>query len=166
MGIDFKTKYMTVKDKIGKDTMVRLTTWDTAGQERFRTITQSFYNKAEAILLVYDCTERSTFETIENWLKSIEVHAPKESFVILVANKIDSDKREVTSEEGEEFARENGLPYFETSAKTGEQIDELFEFCTKQILWNKSEQGPVPPRPITITSDSEFQHPSRSSCFV
>ena len=100
--------------------------WDTAGQERFRTITQTYYKGAMGIILVYDCTEEVTFNNIENWLKQIDTHASSGVAKILVANKTDLPNRTVTSERGLALAKEHGLNFFETSAKTGTNINELF----------------------------------------
>lgn len=78
------------------------------------------------IILVYDCTEEVTFNNIENWLKQIETHASTGVAKILVANKTDLPNRTVTSERGMALAKEHGLNFFETSAKTGTNINELF----------------------------------------
>ena len=95
IGIDFKIKTINVQDQ-----RVKLQVWDTAGQERFRTITQTYYKGAMGIILVYDCTEESTFNNIQNWLKQIETHASSGVTKVLVANKTDLPNRVIPTERG------------------------------------------------------------------
>ena len=120
-GIDFKIKTINVQDQ-----RVKLQVWDTAGQERFRTITQTYYKGAMGIILVYDCTEETTFNNISNWLKQIETHASQGVAKVLVANKTDLPNRVIPTERGQALAEEYGLKFFETSAKTGSNINEMF----------------------------------------
>ena len=80
---------------------MKLQVWDTAGQERFRTITQTYYKGAMGIILVYDCTEESTFNNIQNWLKQIETHASSGVAKVLVANKTDLPNRVISTERGQ-----------------------------------------------------------------
>ena len=108
--------------------------WDTAGQERFRTITQTYYKGAMGIILVYDCTEEATFNNIQNWLKQIEAHASVGVAKVLVANKTDLPNRVITQERGQALAEEFGLKFFETSAKTGSNINEMFFEVADQIV--------------------------------
>mmetsp|Transcript_40953 Transcript_40953/g.47054 ORF Transcript_40953/g.47054 Transcript_40953/m.47054 type:complete len:174 (+) Transcript_40953:38-559(+) len=128
IGIDFKIKTITVKKKV-----VKLQVWDTAGQERFRNITQTYYKGAAAILLVYDCTDRRTFENISSWMKQIDTHASKDVVKVLIANKTDSSDREVLSSEGNALAEEYGIEFFETSAKTGKNVNEAFVSVTSTL---------------------------------
>ena len=120
-GIDFKIKTINVQDQ-----RVKLQVWDTAGQERFRTITQTYYKGAMGIILVYDCTEETTFNNISNWLKQNETHASQGVAKVLVANKTDLPNRVIPTERGQALAEEYGLKFFETSAKTGSNINEMF----------------------------------------
>ena len=129
VGIDFKIKTINVNDQ-----RVKLQVWDTAGQERFRTITQTYYKGAMGIILVYDCTEEATFNNISNWLKQIDTHASQGVAKILVANKIDLPNRIISSEKGQELADAHGLAFFETSAKTGVNINELFMDIASKIV--------------------------------
>ena len=128
IGIDFKIKYISVKSKT-----VKLQLWDTAGQERFRNITQTYYKGAAGIVLAYDCTDRRSFNDISNWMRQIDNHAHKDIVRVIVANKIDCIDKEVTQEEGEELAKDYGCMFIQTSAKTGENIEELF-YKTAEIL--------------------------------
>lgn len=113
--------------------------WDTAGQERFRTITQTYYKGAMGIILVYDCTEEKSFSNISNWMKQIEQHASKDVAKVLVGNKADKEDKVIDTETGKQLADEYGLDFFETSAKTGLNIPELFDSIARTIIKDKKK---------------------------
>ncbi|CEF71143.1 Ras-related protein Rab-10 [Strongyloides ratti] len=130
VGIDYRTKYVELNKY-----KIKLQIWDTAGQERFRSITNQYYRDADALLLVYDITVRSTFENIRNWLSQIEEFAKDGCVVTLVGNKADlSGQRNVSSSEGKELAKAYNINYIETSAKTGLRVTETFHDITKKLL--------------------------------
>ena len=124
IGIDFKTKFI----KKG-DSSVKVLIWDTAGQEKFQNIARQYYKGANGVLLIYDIGSRKSFQRINFWLKELkENNKLEELFICLVGNKIDlEDKREITSEEGEQYAKDNNICFFEVSAKTGLRINLLFD---------------------------------------
>ena len=110
-----------------KNQKIKIQIWDTAGHERFRTITTSYYRGAHAIVIVYDVTERNSFEHIEKWLGEINKFAKENVLIFLVGNKIDlKEKRSVSKDEAEEIANKFKIIYFETSAKDSINIDKLF----------------------------------------
>ena len=111
----------------------QLQIWDTAGQERFRTITQSYYRSADAIVLVYDIGNLDTFRSLPEWMQEVERYAGKQVYRVLVGNKSDRIDREVLMKSGEEFARENGIPFMETSAKNSSNVDTLFLQLAKAL---------------------------------
>jgi Ras-related protein Rab-18 len=117
IGVDFKVKMLTLGGK-----NIKATIWDTAGQERFRTLTNSYYRGAQGIVLVYDVTRRDSFENINEWLREVMLHKPrdqKDMILVLCGNKVDlENKREVSAFEGEAWARRNGMIFIEVSAKT------------------------------------------------
>jgi Ras-related protein Rab-1A len=118
----------------GLGTSVRFIIWDLAGQTQFKRIRQSYLSNAEAGILVYDVTRRETFENIRNWNGEI-IKGSGKIALILVGNKIDlKDERVVTFEEGEALAEELGISYIETSAKTGENIDEAFKMLALELV--------------------------------
>lgn len=121
IGVDFKIKSITVCDKT-----VKLQIWDTAGQERFRTITSSYYRGAHAVIIVYDITNRSTFANVDRWLSEIKKYSQDNVLIFLVGNKSDLKERKVSKEEGQDWADRHEVLFFETSAKNGEHIDDLF----------------------------------------
>ncbi|OMJ95442.1 hypothetical protein SteCoe_1209 [Stentor coeruleus] len=137
IGVEFGSKSIDIGN-----TAIKLQIWDTAGQESFRSITRSFYRRADGVLLVYDITARHTFENCKFWLDEIRQNAASDVIIYLVGNQIDlvtagKENREVTLEEGLEFAKKNNLGGFkETSARSGINVQEAFtEFCS--ILFNR-----------------------------
>jgi len=122
---------------IDKSNSIKLQIWDTAGQESFRSITRSYYRGAICALLVYDITRRTTFQNLVRWLEEMLEHAYSRMTIILVGNKKDLEsQREVSYEEGLEFAKRNKLIFFETSAKTAENVDEAFVHSSRIIFAN------------------------------
>ena len=109
--------------------------WDTAGQEKFRNINGSYYKGANGILVVYDITNKETFDGLNSWLIEIEKNSSKDVYKLLIGNKNDlEEKRQITYDEGKEFASINGMEFFETSAKTSYKVQEAFELPTKDII--------------------------------
>jgi len=118
----------------GLQSKVRFVIWDLAGQAQFKRVRQNYLTKAEAGILVFDVTRKETYENIENWYNEIKEITPSIS-LILVGNKIDlEDQRQVSHEEGEELAKKLSLPYIETSAKTGENINDAFRMLALQLI--------------------------------
>lgn len=140
IGVEFGSKVVNVGGKT-----VKLQIWDTAGQERFRSVTRSYYRGAAGALLVYDITSRETYNALTNWLTDARTLASPNIVIILCGNKKDLDaEREVTFLEASRFAQENELMFLETSALTGENVEEAFLKCARTIL-NKIESGELDP---------------------
>ncbi|KAL3579855.1 hypothetical protein D5086_017690 [Populus alba] len=112
-----------------------------AGQERFRTITTAYYRGAMGILLVYDVTDESSFNNIRNWIRNIEQHASDNVNKILVGNKADMDesKRAVPTSKGQALADEYGIKFFETSAKTNQNVEQVFFSIARDIKQRLSD---------------------------
>eukprot|EP01120_Amphizonella_sp_Union-15-10_P005592 TRINITY_DN166_c0_g3_i3.p1 TRINITY_DN166_c0_g3~~TRINITY_DN166_c0_g3_i3.p1 ORF type:complete len:227 (+),score=39.33 TRINITY_DN166_c0_g3_i3:41-682(+) len=136
IGVEFGARMIALDNK-----QIKLQIWDTAGQESFRSITRSYYRGAAGALLVYDITRRDTFNHLSTWLQDARQHANDNMTIMLVGNKSDLEhRRAVTLEEGERFARENGLLFLETSAKTAANVEEAFNRTAGQI-YEKIQQG-------------------------
>ena len=136
IGVEFGAKNIKIKDKI-----YRIQIWDTAGQENFRSITRAYYKNSVCALVVYDITNRQSFENVKAWIEDCKSQSPNTILMALVGNKIDLDSsRAVSTEEGEDFANMNGMPFFETSAKSGENIDSIFTNTATEIC-HKIEEG-------------------------
>ena len=123
---------------------IKLQIWDTAGQERFRTLTASYYRGAQGIIIVYDVTDRDSFENVRTWIEEIEKYSKPGVCKILVGNKCDAtvDERQVSTEEAREFAKEYHMPFLETSAKKSLGVDEAFTLMTKEIKDKQMAQKP------------------------
>ena len=136
----FKEEYqLTIGVEFGSNNVIigdntyRIQIWDTAGQENFRSITRSYYKNTACAIIVYEISNKKSFENISSWIEECKNTAPKSILMVLVGNKCDLDNREVTEEEGREFAEKNGMLFFETSAKTGKNVEELFKQSVKVI---------------------------------
>ena len=129
IGIDFKSKLITCGNK-----SVKLKIWDTAGQERFKNITKQYYKGADGILLVYDITDRNSFEKIRDWMAQIKENSQKENVLILLGNKCDLEERQVSYEEGQALAEEYGIPFFETSSYKDINVNKSFETLVEKII--------------------------------
>ena len=131
IGLDYKLKNVQLDD--GK--IVKIQIWDTAGQDRFRSITKNYYKGAHGIILIYDVTSRKTFENVKNWVSQIKEEVSDKVIIILVGNKIDDESnRKVSKEEGKKMAKDCGLDFFETSAKSGLNIDSTFNELVKKTV--------------------------------
>ena len=129
IGVEFGAKNIHINDQI-----YRIQIWDTAGQENFRSITRAYFKNCVCAMVVYDITCRKSFENIQNWLQDVHDQSPETVLIALIGNKIDlEDKRIVSTEEGEEYAIQNGLLFMETSAKSGEGVEEIFKKTAQEI---------------------------------
>lgn len=133
IGIDFKTKTLNINNQ-----EIKLKIWDTAGQERFRNITTQYYKGADGIVLIYDVTDDASYEKIRDWMEQILSNTKREDIgLVLLGNKCDMEPRAVTEEQGNKMAEELKVSYFETSALTGQGINEAFNELTRDIMKRK-----------------------------
>ena len=132
VGVEFGAKNIEINSRI-----YRIQIWDTAGQENFRSIARAYYKNSICACIVYDITNRNSFNSVQSWIDDCTKQAPKSILLLLIGNKNDlNDKREVQYEEGAEFAKKRNMIFLETSAKTGNNIDNIFERSVKQIDQN------------------------------
>eukprot|EP01105_Mastigella_eilhardi_P022737 TRINITY_DN5649_c0_g2_i1.p1 TRINITY_DN5649_c0_g2~~TRINITY_DN5649_c0_g2_i1.p1 ORF type:complete len:237 (+),score=74.89 TRINITY_DN5649_c0_g2_i1:93-803(+) len=138
VGVEFGTSTVEINEK-----NIKLQIWDTAGQEIFRSVARSYYRGSAGALLVYDITRRQTFNALSQWLDDARQHSNNNMVVMLVGNKTDMEKeRAVSKEEGEQFARENGLLFRECSAKTADGVHEAF-METAKLIYENIQKGIV-----------------------
>uniref|UniRef100_A0A9J8DFL8 small monomeric GTPase n=1 Tax=Cyprinus carpio carpio TaxID=630221 RepID=A0A9J8DFL8_CYPCA len=157
VGIDFRNKVVTVDNM-----KVKLQMWDTAGQERFRSVTHAYYRDAQALLLLYDITRKSSFDNIRAWLTEIYEYAQKDVVIMLLGNKSDmAAERVITHEEGEKLAKEYGVPFMETSAKTGVNVELAFHAIARELKHRNIQQPHEPKFKIHDYIESEKQ---KSNC--
>jgi Ras-related protein Rab-1A len=147
IGVDFKIKTLNIDGKT-----VKLQIWDTAGQERFRTITSSYYRGAQGIILVYDCTDKESFNNVKQWMGEIDRYACENVNKLLVGNKCDLvDEKTVDTNTAKEFAAGYEIPFIETSAKTAHNVEQCFVSLATAIKNRmNSQKGPSETESLTL----------------
>ena len=137
IGIDLGIKIIDIDENI----TVKLHIWDTAGQERFNSLTRTFYNNANGIIIMYDISDMFSFSNIEKWLIDFRSHFDNGKIPIIIAgNKSDlKDIRTVSFEKGKEYADSIGARFLEISAKNGENVYEMFKILSKDIYDSREE---------------------------
>ena len=131
IGFEFLLMYFQVNN-----IKIKLQIWDTCGQEMYRSLIQGFYRNTTATILVFSKTNRSSFDNLGMWIKDIKNNTEQDMPIFLVGNKCDEEKKkvEVNKEEAEEFSKQYNLKYFcESSAKTGYNINQIFEEVAKVV---------------------------------
>ena len=164
VGLDYHTKQEMINNL---NVLVKL--WDTAGQERFKALTPSFFRNAEGVVIAYDITNSESFDNLKFWISSIKTNLFEKNIfipIIIIGNKIDlEDMREISKEVASTFAKENNFKYFETSAKTGEGVDEAFRDLVNQVLANleKNEEGTTERKSIKI-EENKIDNQKKKGC--
>ncbi|KAF9505847.1 hypothetical protein BS47DRAFT_488458 [Hydnum rufescens UP504] len=172
LGVEFGSKLIRIEDE---NKTIKLQCWDTAGTETFRSITRSYYRGAAGALLVFDVTSRPSFTNARVWLDDIRAHADPHLTCVLIANKVDlcgnedanpgnvigsSRRRQVSTEEAELWAKEEGLLFLEASAKTGYNVDEAFDQAARDIL-KKIQKGVFDDRGSRVVKSSRPTDPNQ-----
>ncbi|XP_008320909.1 ras-related protein Rab-42b [Cynoglossus semilaevis] len=133
LGVDFYVHFLEVEPGV----RVKLQFWDTAGQERFRSVTRSYYRNSVGGILVFDMTNRDTFDHVKEWHDEVRQRVQPHTVVfLLVGQKSDREaygERVVSQEEAEKLAKQLGIPYLEASAKTGHNVKTVFELLAQRV---------------------------------
>ena len=135
IGVDFKTKQIELDEH-----SIKMQIWDTAGHEKFRTITTSYYKSAQAIIILYDITQKSSFDHIRNWITEIDKFGKQGVLKVIVGNKLDlENNRKISKEDAENLALKYGVKLWEVSAKDNTNIEEMFVDTIKTLLEKNSK---------------------------
>ena len=128
VGVEFGSKLFDLNGH-----KIKAQIWDTAGQEKYKSITNAYYKGAKGAFVVYDITNKNSFDNADNWLNNLRASADKKCSIILIGNKSDlENKREVSIEQGEEKAKNSEIAFMETSALSGDNIDKAFEMMINE----------------------------------
>ena len=158
VGMDFQDKIIDIEDK-----KVRLQIWDTAGQERFRNVTKSYFQSSHGFVLVYDITDETTFDKTNFWMDQIKLNGIENAKLILVGNKCDLiNERKVSIEEGEKRAKDNNIKFFESSAKDGTNVNEMF-FELGKLIYQDSK-GKEEKKTVKLGSVPESKRQKKKCC--
>jgi Ras-related protein Rab-4B len=154
IGVEFGTKIISLGQR-----QIKLQIWDTAGQERYRAVTRSYYRGAVGALILYDVTSRDSYNNLPTWLQDAREQAWKDISIIAVGNKRDlKEERQVSFLEASRFVQEQDILFLETSALTGENVQEVFHMLAQRIL-NKVEEGicdPADSKMVSQTKPADF----------
>lgn len=146
IGVDFRFRTLNVAGKT-----VKLQIWDTAGQERFRTITSAYYRGADGIIMVYDVTKKDSFDHVKDWLAEVNRYAADSTCKLLIGNKCDRSDVRVPPEDGEKLAKELGMPFLQTSARTAENVEAAFIRMADELIRAKSASSDAPGDTVAVT---------------
>ena len=175
IGIDFASRTITAPsgDK------VKLACWDTSGQENFKSIVRSYYRDVCGVFLVFDVTNRRSFLNLDNWIADIRRQSSCKHHnhpILLLGTKIDKPKRQVLTQDGERYAKENGLLYAETNALTGHNLDTIIPLFVDEIMKLdrnncKGIKPKIPPLSldasnVSLDKEKEPRSPSDKTCCI
>ena len=160
IGIDFKIKTIELRGK-----KIKLQIWDTAGQEKFRTIGTAYYRNTHGVILVYDVTSKESFLSMERWLQEIKKNCGNTSYkIVLVGNKDDNPNlKKISTDEASEFAKQMGIPLFETSAKENINVEELFYAIAKMMVDTKNTKTLARQKEKEIDNDTKRVRENKSN---
>lgn len=150
IGIDFKIRTIELDG-----VCIKLQIWDTAGQERFKSITTAYYRGAMGIFLVYDVTNKKSFDDINEWIKNIEANSDKNPVLMLVGNKCDMSSRVISTETGQKFAQLHCMDFIETSAKIDLNVNDAFLLMTSKVKDQLEGTISKPSQPLKLNIDDK-----------
>ena len=136
IGVEYKMKIIKLNNM-----NIKLQIWDTAGQERYKSIAKNFFHSANGVFLVFDITDKKSFENLNKWIEDVKENSPKDCKYIIIGNKSDlSDQRTISTFEIDNFVKEKKSSYFEVSAKNDEGLNEAFINLSKEIIKDKNQE--------------------------
>ena len=159
IGVDYQKKLITLDN-----TNINVEIWDTAGQEKFKNITRQYYNGANGVILVFDISDKQSFEKINLWIKDLSDRIDLNNIcLILIGNKTDlDDKREVSIEEAKKFAEKNNIEYFEISAINNIGIIEMMEYFIQKCYNNIKQK--IDDDTIRLSKDNVSYYTKKKCC--
>ncbi|RWA09055.1 hypothetical protein EKO27_g6058 [Xylaria grammica] len=144
---------------------VRLQLWDTAGQERFRSLIPSYIRDSSVAVVVYDISNAKSFQNTKKWIDDVRAERGNDVIIVLVGNKTDlNDKREVTTQQGEEEAKKNNLMFVETSAKLGHNVKILFRRIAQALPGMEGTDAAAQASSQMIDVKTNTQTPQQDGC--
>ena len=159
VGFDYKSKTSFLPNCKKK---VKFQIWDTAGQEKYMSINKNLFLRVQGIILMYDITEMKSFQNLSVWMNAVE-QLSKGTPLILIGNKIDlKDKRQVSSEQGKEYADKYNIEFFESSGKSGENVEKSFIFLGEEIMRKSNVEEKTGGNDYIISKDSTFNKKKKS----
>ena len=158
IGVDYQKKSVTIDNR-----NINVEIWDTAGQEKFKKITSQYYNGADGIILIFDITNKKSFEKISFWIQDLSNKIDLDNIcLILIGNKTDlKDQRKVSVEEAQKYAAQYNIEYYEVSALKNVGIIEMMEFFIKKCYNNMKEKNNYS---ITISKDGMNYYSKKKCC--
>ena len=157
IGASFVSKSIEIDNSL-----LNISVWDTAGQELYRGLTPMYYRNAAVAIVVFDVTNKDSFEQVSGWVSELHENTSN-AIVCICGNKIDLENRIISTESAKELANNLNLSYYETSAATGEGVDKMFLELSLQILSNNKELA-HPMHEESTVQLSEDTHKSKEGC--
>ena len=167
IGFENSSLYFKINDKI-----IKLEIWDTCGQETYRSLIKSYYRNTSLVILVYSIDDEKSFNQLNSWLKDIRAYSEQNTKIFLVGNKIDisDENRKISNEMGNKFYKDNNLSnFFETSAKTGHNIEIVFKQGVKilyeeNFMKNNKEKKNETNNIILVTDSNKVSQTCNNNC--
>ena len=162
VGFDYKSKICFLPKCKKK---IKFQVWDTAGQEKYMSINKNLFQRVQGIILMYDISDQKSFDNLEKWMKVVKQLASGIP-LLLIGNKIDLvDERKVSKEKGESFAEQENIIFFESSGKSGENVDESFLCLGEEIMrLNKNEDKQNTGNEYIISKDTTYNNKKKKRC--
>ena len=162
IGFDYKSKICILPKSKKK---IKFQIWDTAGQEKYMSLNKNLFQRVQGIILMYDITDKKSFDNLRHWIYSINQLAGEIPY-ILIGNKIDLvEERIISKEKGEQFANDNNIKFFESSGKSGENVEESFFYLGEQIIsQNYSDDRKSVGSEYVISKESSIKKKKKKFC--